>query len=215
MSKNPSFLGKTTRPSRTSYQRANRNTRRVTLLRQVLPVTAFIILATLFGWPLLKDVMTPDLPELPKLDKSQILQNKVVAPRMHSKDRHGHDFSIAADAAVKTSDTDTVTHLEKPKAQMHTDGQGPMKVQAFEGDYDQKENVLHYNQDVTIETGDGFVLKTEKADVQVHDKKAVGVHPVKGQGPAGDVQSDQGFEATKDQITFKGQTKMIIKQGNK
>lgn len=215
MSKNPSFLGTPTKPSSAPYQRARKHTRRVTFLRQVLPVTAFMILAVLFGWPLLKDALTPDLPEMPKLDKSQILENKVIAPRMHSKDRHGHDFTIAADAALKSSDVDTVTHLEKPKAQLQTDNQGSMKVEAFEGDYDQKEHVLHYNQDVTIHTGEGFVLKTEKADVQVNDKKAVGVHPVDGKGPAGDIQSDKGFEATKDQITFKGQTKMIIKQGNK
>ena len=66
---------------------------------------------------------------------------------------------------------------------------------------------------MTLKTGDGFVLKTEKADLDVKAHKAKGHLPVTGKGPAGDVDAKDGFEADKDTVHFKGQTKMIFKQG--
>lgn len=212
MSERLNSLGKATNPA-DSISRAQRNTRRVNFLKQVFPAVAIFIVVLLLGWPYLKDGFTPDLPELPKIEKAQLKSNKVLAPRMHSLDRHGREFKLQADSARKENDQDVLTHLEKPQSQLADEQKGPMTIKASEGDYDQSQQVLHYNHDVTLQTGDGFVLKTEKADLDVKAHKAEGHLPVTGRGPAGDVDAKDGFEADKDTVHFKGQTKMIFKQG--
>ena len=205
-------LGKAVSSTESIY-RAKVNTRRVKFLKHIFPAIAVFLALLLLVWPYLKDQMTPDMPELRKIERAQLKSNKVLAPSMHSLDRHGRAFKLKANSALKNSDKDVVTHLEKPHSELEDKEKGPMSIQAHEGDFDQSKQVLHYNHDVTLKTGDGFVLKTEQADLNVKEHKAVGHEPVKGRGPAGDVDAKDGFEADKDTIYFKGQTKMIFKQG--
>jgi lipopolysaccharide export system protein LptC len=189
--------------------------KRVKLLRTVLPLTGFILLVLIIAWPFGKQLYEKQFEEEPQASKKLILENRLLNPQIVDSDEKDHPFALAAKSSLQSNENQA--DLDKPRGKIKTDQDTEVEITADQGNYDQDAGTLTYQNNVTLTTSDGYVFKTNKAQLHLKTHIADGHDPISGHGPTGQIEADKGFKMDKNKktLSFYGATRLILTDNKK
>lgn len=159
-----------------------RHTRFVGLMRHLLPALAVGLLALVVAWPHFLPEERVQVgygkPSVGDVDGYTLTMSN---PRYYGLDKDERPFTVVADTARQTSPQ--ALTLDQPRADIQTrDGAGIL-LDAREGVYRQKEQLLDLTGGVNLYHDAGYELHTQAAHVDLKAGSAEGRHPISGHGP--------------------------------
>jgi len=186
----------------------DRYSRRVALLKRVLPGVGLTLLLLVAAWPRLRPLL--DL-RLPGIDLREARELKMVNPRYAGIDRLSRPYVVTAVNGRQVPDRDDLVSLETPRADMVLRHGAAVTVTAATGIYQSQVQLLDLTRDVNLIRQDGTRFVTDGAHLDFIDNTAEGNDPVTGHGPSGDITA-QGFRilAKGDTVIFTGKSKVRL-----
>jgi lipopolysaccharide export system protein LptC len=186
--------------------------RRVALLKRVLPAIGLALVLLVAAWPRLRLLIDSARLGIPAIDLKEARELKMVNPRYSGIDRHNRPFLVTADIARQSPDRDDLMSLEKPVATMHPHPTATIRLTAFTAIYQQQAQLLDLFDNVNLWRDDGTRFVTSSAHVNLADDTAKGHDFVVGHGPAGDI-SGQGFRVDDrgSTVVFTGKSDLLLK----
>jgi len=188
----------------------------VRLMKIILPFGIVLSVGFAIGWPYLLSLskegfvwVDSSLPE--------IQENRMMRPHYLSTDEKGQPFHVGADWAKEK--TNTLSDLTNPQGSLTTVEGQTFNVKAEQGHYDREKKVLKLEGDVILTSTDGYLVKTEQADVTIDDKVIEGKSYIEGEGPAGKIMGTNGFKIESREhglkvITLKGPSRIEISKSS-
>jgi lipopolysaccharide export system protein LptC len=200
------------RPPAGSAGAADRYSRRVALLKRVLPTLGLSLLLLVAAWPRLSPLLESVRLGLPAIDLREARELKMVHPRYVGIDRLGRPYVVTAAIGRQMPNRDDLMALEQPRADMTTHRAVTVMAAAATGVYQSQVQLLDLFDDVTLARNDGTRFLTRRAHLDLSDSTAEGHDPVAGHGPSGDIAA-QGFSILSkgDTIIFTGHTDLLLK----
>ncbi len=181
-------------------------------MKIILPLGGVLILVGVIAWPF---VSTKKVAPMTDVDSKspEVVDNHMIRPKYASVDKQGRPYEVEAEWGKPT--TDHEADLTTPHGTLTTDDHGDVVLDAKHGHYDKTSRVLNLQEDVVLNTEDGYHFETQAADVDMEAKTVEGDVPIKGNGPTGQLQAEDGFklEETEDGnriITLKGRSRVVI-----
>ena len=190
-----------------------RHTRRVALLKRVLPAIGIALLLLIMMWPRLAPLWERMRFALPAIDLRDARELRMVNPRYAGNDRLGRPYVVTAATGRQVPDRQDLMSLEGPRADVKTHSGADIVLTAKTGIYQSQAQLLDLFGEVTLVHQNGTRLVTERARVNVADNTADGNEPVTGQGPSGDLKA-QGFRIADrgDTIFLTGKSDLLLRQ---
>ena len=192
--------------------RDDRHSRRVALLKRLLPATGVTLLLLIAIWPRLAPLWDRMRLVLPAIDLREAGQLRMLNPRYAGTDRLGHPFIVTAASGRQVPDRQDLMSLEAPRADIKTHGGADVVLTAATGMYQSQAQLLDLFGEVTLVHQNGTRFATEAARIDVAENAAQGADPVEGYGPSGDVKAE-GFRILDkgDTIIFTGKSDMLLR----
>jgi len=189
-----------------------RHSRRVALLRRVLPVIGVALLLLIAIWPRLAPLWDRMRFAFPAIDLREAKELQMVNPRYAGVDRTGRPFVVIAASGRQVPDRQDLMSLRAPQADVKTHGGADVVVTAATGVYQSQSQLLDLFGEVTLVHQNGTRFVTDTARVDAASNTAKGNDPVEGHGPSGDIKA-QGFEILDkgDTILFTGRSDLLLK----
>jgi hypothetical protein len=190
----------------------NRHSRRVALLKRVLPAIGVALLLLIAVWPRLAPLWERMRLAFPAIDLREARQLRMVNPHYSGVDRLGRPFVVTAAVGRQVPDRQDLMSLEAPRADMKMHAGTDVVVTAATGIYQSPVQLLDLFGQVTLVHQNGTRFVTDTARVDVANSTAEGGDPVVGQGPSGDVTA-AGFQilGKGDTIMFTGRSDMLLR----
>jgi lipopolysaccharide export system protein LptC len=187
----------------------NRHSRRVALLKRVLPAIGLALLLLIAAWPRLAALW--ERLAFPPIDLREARELRMIDPRYSGADRLGRPFVVTAAVGRQVPDRQDLVSLETPRADMKTHGGVDIVVTAATGIYQSQAQLLDLFGQVTLVHQNGTRFATDTARVDVANNTAEGSDPVAGDGPSGDIKAE-GFRLLDkgDTIVFTGKSDMHL-----
>lgn len=189
------------------------HSRRVYLLKNGLPVVAFLFAAVLLIWPTVtmqKDrfslgVKPVDAIKGAKVDMAQV--------RFYALDEKNQPMTVVAQSVRETDPDKEIITLTEPQATYVTESNISLLSKTPTGYAFQKEKHLYFDKKITTTTDDGWVILSSKVVYDYKDGTLDSDARVKITGPSGTLDAE-GFHAFNraSNINFKGKTKTHIVQ---
>jgi lipopolysaccharide export system protein LptC len=202
-------------PARTAHwARAMANnpySRRVAILKRLLPAIGLGLLLMVAVWPRLAPLLERLRFKIPAIDLREARELRMLNPRYLGTDRENRPFVVTAKVGQQVPDRPDLMSLEAPQANLKAHSGADIVVTAATGIYQSKAQVLDLFGDVTLIHQNGTHFVTDTARVNVHDNSAQGDDPVVGHGPSGDIKA-QGFRILDkgDTVVFTGQSDLAL-----
>lgn len=198
------------RPEREPTHR--RYTRMVHLLKVVLPSVALVLLALIVAWPQLTAEDGRFSIGFAKIGADQVQSLSMVNARYFGVDENNRPFTVTADQATEEDQAAGIIVLELPKADFTTKSGANVYIEARQGFYHQKEQLLELVGEVALFHDTGYELHTEEAEIDLARSTARGFKPVDGKGPQGKLKG-QGFEIHEGgkQVVVTGSSSLQLK----
>ncbi|MEE9381723.1 MAG: LPS export ABC transporter periplasmic protein LptC [Hyphomonadaceae bacterium] len=174
----------------------------VKLLRMLFVAGAAISLGVLLGHLAANTMERSGTIEIPTEEAITML-----SPRFTGRDLEGQPFVITADSVQRQAGSQDRVFLSMPTLSDELGG----LVTAPEGIYDQAAQTLELNKNVVLANENGYVFQTSQAIVHMSDSRVVGLEPLKGSGPTGEIEADS-YEVTDNgaRIVLRGHVKMTL-----
>jgi lipopolysaccharide export system protein LptC len=190
----------------------NRHSRRVALLKRLLPAIGLALLMLIAVWPRLAPLWDRMRLAFPAIDLREAGELRMVSPRYAGVDRLGRPFVVTAAVGHQAPDRQDLMSLEAPRADIKIHRDADLVVTAATGIYQSQAQLLDLFGDVTLVHQDGTRFVTDTARVDVANSLAEGGDPVVGRGPSGDVDAE-GFRILDkgDTIIFTGKSDVLLK----
>jgi lipopolysaccharide export system protein LptC len=190
----------------------NRHSRRVALLKRVLPAIGAALLLLIAMWPRLAPLWERMRLAFPAIDLREARQLRMVNPHYSGVDRLGRPFVVTAAIGRQVPDRQDLMSLEAPRADMKTHAGADVVVTAATGIYQSPMQLLDLFGEVTLVHQNGTRFVTDTARVDAANGTAEGSDPVVGQGPSGNVKA-AGFQilGKGDTIMFTGRSDMLLR----
>src|SRR5229473_2137598 len=190
----------------------NRHSRRVALLKRVLPAIGVALLLLIAMWPRLAPLWERMRLAFPAIDLREARQLRMLNPHYAGVDRLGRPFVVTAAVGRQVPDRQDLMSLEAPRADVTTHAGADIVVTAATGIYQSPVQLLDLFGGVTLVHQNGTRFVTDAARVDVANSSAEGGDPVVGQGPSGDVNA-AGFQilGKGDTILFTGRSDMLLR----
>lgn len=190
----------------------NRYSRRVALLKRVLPAIGLALLLLITIWPRLAPIWDRIRLGFPAIDLRDARELRMFNPRYLGTDRLNRPFVVTAAVAHQVPDRQDLMSLESPRADMKTHSGVDVVVTAASGMYQSPAQLLDAFGDVTLVHENGTRFVTERARLDIAHNAAQGDDPIEGHGPSGDVTA-QGFRIFDkgDTVLFTGRSDMLLK----
>ena len=190
----------------------NRHSRRVALLKRILPAIGVALLLLIAIWPRLAPLWERMRLGFPAIDLRDARELQMVNPRYAGVDRSGRPFVVTAAAGRQVPDRQDLMSLQGPHADVKTHGGADVVITATRGIYQSQSQLLDLFGQVTLLHQNGTRFVTESARVDAAKNTAEGGDPVEGHGPSGDVAA-QGFRILDkgDTILFTGRSDLLLK----
>ena len=158
--------------------------RRVQLLRRLLPVLILILAGGTISWIVLRTVMS-DVERKAGTSREVRLDN----PMFHGQDAQGRSFVIGAQGAVRDPNTGRF-RLVGPALRLNLGGRKVTTLTADGGEYNEAAKTVTIGPNVRIsDGGSGFTLVTPEAVVNTSTGVVTGSKGVQGSGPLGTINS--------------------------
>ena len=193
-----------------TLKRSKNHTSRVKLLRRFLPTIGAISILSVLLWSSFETFFEKKIEGIPRIARNLVKHNKVINPHLKSTNSKGDPYHIQAESA--TQNTDAQVSFEKPCCDTLGKKGRKINLKSDKGSMNQKEQKFIYNDNVHLETSDGYSFKTKKAIVDLKSQNVTGEDPVVGHGPAGQITSKEGFflDKSTQELHFKGPTQLTI-----
>lgn len=174
--------------------------RRVRLLRRVLPVVILVLAGGTISWIVLRTVMS-DVERQAGASNEVRLDN----PMFHGQDAEGRSFVIGAKGAIRDPETGRF-RLVGPALRLNLGGRKVTELTADGGTYDQVAKTVTIGPNVRIaDGGSGFTLVTPEAVVDTSTGIVTGNKGVQGSGPLGTINaSSYAIYEQGDRVVFSG-----------
>ncbi|TPW02226.1 MAG: hypothetical protein FD125_2168 [bacterium] len=174
--------------------------RRVQLLRRVLPVAIIVLAGGTVSWIVLRSVMS-DVER--KAGTSREI--RLDALRFHGQDAAGRSFVIAAKGAVRDPETGRY-RLVGPALRLNLGGRKVTTLTADGGTYDEAGKTVTIGPNVRIsDGGSDLVLVTPEAVVNTSTGIITGNKGVEGSGPLGTISaSSYAIYEQGERVVFSG-----------
>jgi lipopolysaccharide export system protein LptC len=190
-----------------------RHSRRVALLKRVLPAIGFALLLLIAVWPELAPLWNRMRLAFPAIDLREARELRMIAPRYAGIDRVGRPFVITAAVGLQVPNRQDLMSLQAPRADMKTHHGDDVVVTAATGIYQSQAQLLDLFGDVRLVHHNGTRFVTDTARVDVANNTVEGSDPVEGHGPSGDVKGE-GFRVLDkgNTIVFTGKSGLLLRE---
>lgn len=184
----------------------------VGIMKIVLPALAVVLLLLMLVWPHLSTMDDRFHIGFAKISPDQIQTLSMVNARYFGVDERNQPFTVTADAATEEDPKAGIIVLQAPKADFTTKGGANVYLQAEQGFYHQKQQLLELMGEVTLFHDQGYELHTEEAEIDLVKGDATGTKPVDGHGPQGKMQGE-GFRISDNgkQVLVTGRSSLMLK----
>ena len=174
--------------------------RRVRLLRRVLPVVIIALAGGTVSWIVLRSVIS-DVERKAGTSREVTLENS----RFLGQDAQGRSFVIGFERAVRDADTGRF-RLVGPALRLNLGGRKVTTLTADGGVYDETAKTVTIGPNVRIsDGGSGFTLVTPEAVVDTSTGVVTGSKGVQGTGPLGTVSaSSYAIYEQGERVVFSG-----------
>src|SRR5713101_7320564 len=186
--------------------------RRLALLKRVLPAVGVGLLLLVVVWPRLAPLWERMRLAFPAIDLREARELRMINPRYAGSDRLGRPFVVTATVGRQVPNRQDLMSLEAPRADVKTHRGADIAVTAATGIYQSQAQLLDLFGEVTLVHQNGTRFVTDSARVDVANNAAEGSDPIAGEGPSGDIKAD-GFRILDrgDTIIFTGKSDMVLK----
>jgi lipopolysaccharide export system protein LptC len=193
-------------------RRDDRHSRRVALLKRLLPVVGAALLALVAIWPRLVPFLDSVRFGLSIIDLREAHELRMLNPRYAGVDRFNRPYVVTSAVGRQAPDRDDLMSLERPRAEMTTHSGALVVLTAATAMYQTQAQLLDLFGDVNLVHENGTRFVTSSAHVDVAADTAAGNDPVTGHGPSGDITA-QGFRVVDrgDTIVFTGKSNLLLK----
>jgi lipopolysaccharide export system protein LptC len=175
---------------RTTAMEALRYSRFVALMKRVLSLGAFLIIAAVLAF-----FFVQRLPRQVQMSYEQLGNIKndltMVKPRLTGADSKGNPFVITADTAVQDAHNARKASLKNLEADMTLDKGNWLNARAKTGMVDMASGQLELNGGIDVFTATGYELHSKSASANLKQSVIHGHDPVTGQGPSGTLKADE------------------------
>ncbi|HKS88889.1 MAG TPA: LPS export ABC transporter periplasmic protein LptC, partial [Stellaceae bacterium] len=192
---------------------ASLHSRRVALLKRVLPAIGIALLLLIAVWPRLAPLWERLRIAIPAIDLRDARELRMINPRYAGIDRAGRPFVVTAAVGRQVPDRQDLMSLQEPRADMALHGGATVVATARTGVYQSQTQLLDLFGDVTLVHQNGTRFVTDAARVDAANNTAMGSDPVAGHGPSGDIKA-QGFRVLDkgDTVVFTGRSDLTINE---
>ena len=189
--------------------------RRVALLKRVLPAIGVALLLLVGAWPRLSPLLDSVRLGFPAIDLRAARELKMLNPRYAGIDRYNRPYVLTAAVGRQVPNHGDLMSLEQPRAQLVAHGGAKVVLTAATGIYQSQAQLLDLFGKVTLTHQNGTRFVTRQAHANFADNTAEGNNPIRGHGPSGDVWG-QGFRVLDkgDTVIFTGRSRVVL-QGHK
>ena len=189
-----------------------RRSRRVALLKRLLPAVGVALLLLVAIWPRLAPLWERIRLSFPVIDLRDARELQMVNPRYAGIDREGRPFVLTAAAGRQVPDRQDLMSLQRPHADLKTHGGAEIVLTSVSGIYQSQAQLLDLFGDVTVVHQNGTRFLTQTARINIAGNLAQGSDPVEGHGPSGDLKA-QGFRILDqgETVLFTGRSEMTLK----
>ncbi|MBV9863051.1 MAG: LPS export ABC transporter periplasmic protein LptC [Alphaproteobacteria bacterium] len=190
----------------------DRYSRRVALLKHLLPAIGLVLLLLVAVWPRLGPLLERVRLAFPAIDLREARELRMVNPRYAGTDREGRPYVVTAAVGRQDPSRQDLMSLEAPRAEIRMHSGALVVVTGMTGIYQSQAQLLDLFDNVNLVHDNGTRFVTRAARLHVADSSTEGDEPVEGHGPSGDV-SSQGFRILNkgDTIVFTGTSDLVLK----
>jgi len=196
---------------RTTSVEALRYSRYVVLMKRLLSLGAFLIIAAVLAFFFVQRMPRQLQMSYEKLGR---IENDLtmVKPRLAGADARGNPFVITADFAVQDAHNPKKADLKNLEADLTLDKQNWINARAKSGMVDMNTGQLELRDGIDVFTATGYELHSNSASANLKQNMIHGHEPVTGQGPEGRLRADE-FHAdrTTNILTLSGHVHMTLK----
>ena len=199
---------------RTTTVEALRYSRFVVLMKRILALGAFLIIAAVLAF-----FFVQRMPRKVEMSYEQLgrVQNDLtmMKPRLAGSDSKGNPYVITADRAVQDVRNPKRAILQNLEADLTLDKANWINARARSGLVDMTTGQLELYGGIDVFTAAGYELHSASASANMKQSVIHGHEPVTGQGPSGTLRADE-FHADRatDILTLSGHVQMTL-YGNK
>lgn len=174
--------------------------RRVRLLRRVLPVAIVVLAGGTISWIVLRSVIS-DVERKAGTSREVTLENS----RFLGQDAQGRSFVVGFERAVRDAETGRF-RLVGPALRLNLGGRKVTTLTADGGVYDEATKTVTIGPNVKIsDGGSGFDLVTPEAVVNTETGVVTGTKGVQGSGPLGTISaSSYAIHEQGERVVFSG-----------
>ena len=174
--------------------------RRVQLLRRILPVAIIVLAGGTISWIVLRSVIS-DVERKAGTTREVTLENS----RFLGQDAQGRSFVVGFERAVRDADTGRF-RLIGPALRLNLGGRKVTTLTADGGVYDEAAHTVTIGPNVRIsDGGSGFTLVTPEAVIDTETGIVTGSKGVQGSGPLGTVSaSSYAIYEQGERVVFSG-----------
>jgi lipopolysaccharide export system protein LptC len=195
---------------RSTAMEALRYSRFVILMKRVLSLGAFLIIAAVLAF-----FFVQRLPRQLQMSYERLghIENDLtmVKPRLTGADAKGNPFVITADTAVQDAHNAKKASLKNLEADLALDQQNWINAHATSGMVDMATGQLELSGGIDVFTATGYELHSRSASANLRQSVIHGHDPVTGQGPDGTLRADE-FHADRatNILTLTGHVQMSL-----
>ena len=195
---------------RTTAMEASRYSRFVTLMKRVLALGAFLIIAAVLAF-----FFVQRLPRQLQMSYERLghVENDLamMKPRLTGADAKGNPYVITADMAVQDAQNPKKASLKNLEADLALDSKNWLNARARHGMVDMNTGQLELTGGIDVFTATGYELHSNSASANLKQSVIHGHEPVTGQGPDGTLRADE-FHADRatDILTLTGHVHMAF-----
>ena len=208
----PRFADRRTGEARDAGAAQLRHSRRVAVLRRLLPAIGVGLVLLIAMWPRLAPLWERMRFAFPAINLRDARELDMIRPRYVGTDRNGHPFVVTAASGRQLPNRQDLMSLHLPRADIKTHSGANIVITADTAIYQSQAQVLDLFGHVTLVHQNGTKFVTQSARVEAAGNRAEGHQPVAGHGPSGDVTA-QGFRLLDkgDRILFTGRSNLLLR----
>ena len=204
------------RRARREISRRRIRLRRFTVLiaKLGLPLLAVVLLSAIALWPEIDRLSQQGSRSFRKIFAVEAESGRMLNPHYKGIDQRSRPYTITASWATQA--TANRIDLGDPKGDMVLESGNWLQVEAKDGVFIQRAELLDLSHDVVMYRDDGTVIRTQTASVDVKQGAASSNDQTHAEGPFGTLDS-QGFTLTDKAgaIQFQGPSKLVVNGATK
>lgn len=195
---------------RTTTVEAVRYSRFVVLMKRLLSLGAFLIIAAVLAF-----FFVQRMPRQLQMSYEHLgrIENDLtmLKPRLAGADAQGNPFVITAESAVQDAHNPKKADLKNLEADLTLDRQSWINARARRGMVDMNTGQLELRDGIDVYTATGYELHSNSASANLKQNIIHGHEPVTGKGPEGHLRADE-FHAdrTTNILTLSGHVHMTL-----